>query len=88
MDREDRTLLDSYRSQLHRLSDWAESELKYGRSALFGLSAFVTVTCLLLFGLNVISLLPIVESLPVYAHTLPYVVGAFAGYTGWKYASL
>lgn len=88
MVRDEQTPSESSRSYPQALNRWVESTLPHGRSALFSISALVTVTCLFLFGLNIISILAPVEPLPLWMQTVPYVIGGFAGYTGWKYAKL
>lgn len=79
---------ENSRPQPEALTKWAESTLPHGRAALFSISALITVTCLFLFGLNIISILAPGASLPLWVQAIPYVVGGFAGYTGWKYAKL
>lgn len=88
MDRENRTLLESYHSRVHDFKQRAETTLPHGEPVLFAGFAFITSTCLLLFALNIISIVAPTASLPLWIQAVPYVIGAFAGYTGWKYANL
>lgn len=88
MDHENRTLLENYQSRVHRFRQWVKTALPYGNPLLFAVFAFITTTFLLLFALNIISIIVPAASLPLWVQIAPYVVGAFAGYTGWKYAAL
>jgi hypothetical protein len=82
------SLLEDYFLQIRRLRQWLENTLPYGEPSLFGLVAFIVTTCLLLFLVNILSLVSPTTHLPVWIQATPYVVGVFAGYTGWKYAEL